>query len=110
MKYVEHTGAAIKTAREQLDSLQEEMRQAGAKLVERSTQVMTAKQSGEESAKETSKLAMMCQGLQDSLVLFLSYFSLALNNRAEGGTVQAPAESRPGLCSGRDHGCAAAHA
>ncbi|WP_229997812.1 DUF4055 domain-containing protein [Pseudomonas aeruginosa] len=113
MKYVEHTGAAIKTAREQLDSLQEEMRQAGAKLVEKSTQVMTAKQSGEESAKETSKLAMMCQGLQDSLVLFLSYFSLALNNRAEGGTVQlqpnldpdyAPAETMGVLQRMRDGG------
>ncbi|MEG6529021.1 hypothetical protein, partial [Bordetella bronchiseptica] len=73
----------------------------------------TAKQSGEESAKETSKLAIMCQGLQGSLVLLLSYFSLALNNRAEGGTVQlqpnldsdyAPAETMGVLQRMRDGG------
>lgn len=31
---------------------------------------------------------MMCQGLQDSLVLFLLYFFFVLNNCVEGGIVQ----------------------
>jgi hypothetical protein len=87
-KYVEHTGAAINAGRESLQDLIEEMRMAGAKLLQKEKQqTKTATQANEEAAQELSPLARMASQFADALAQMLQVMSdyLGLD---EAGTVE----------------------
>ena len=88
MKFIEHSGAAIGAGREDLDSLKDEMRQAGAKLLAQgSGQAKTAAQISEESARDNSALGDMVQSLSDALAQVLDAVA-AYRGEAKGGTVR----------------------
>ena len=77
MKWVEHTGKAIDAGRTSLLDLVEDMRLAGAKLLQKEKQtVKTASQSEEEAAQEMSPLQTMAGQLEDALDQVLQYFAL----------------------------------
>ncbi len=77
MKWVEHTGKAIDAGRISLLDLVEDMRLAGAKLLQKEKQtVKTASQSEEEAAQEMSPLQTMAGQLEDALDQVLQYFAL----------------------------------
>lgn len=61
LKYTEHSGAAMKTGREALDKLKEEMRESGAKLLlpQLTSANKTATQAAEEAQRENSPLSTM---------------------------------------------------
>lgn len=87
-KYVEHTGAAINAGREALQDLIDEMRMAGAKLLQKDKQqTKTATQANEEAAQELSPLARMANQFADALAQMLQVMAdyLALG---DGGTVE----------------------
>jgi hypothetical protein len=92
LKYVEHTGAAIKCGRDALQDLKDEMRQAGAKLVERSNtgaggETKTAKEAGEDATRENSALGEMCRSFEDSMAALLDFVA-EWRNEKDGGTVE----------------------
>lgn len=67
MEYVEHTGAAIATGQENLRTLKDEMRQAGAKLLAPQTEAAkTATEAREDSARENSQLGAICKNTADT--------------------------------------------
>lgn len=77
MKWVEHTGKSIEAGRQSLLDLVEDMRLAGAKLLQKEKQtVKTASQSEEEAAQEMSPLQTMAGQLEDALDQVLQYFAL----------------------------------
>lgn len=87
-KYVEHSGQAISTGKESLDALVEEMRMAGAKLLQKEKQATkTATQAREENAQETSALETMAGQLEDALDMVLQMFADWLG-LPEGGHVE----------------------
>jgi len=88
MKWVEHTGKAIDAGRTSLLDLVEDMRLAGAKLLQKEKQtVKTASQSEEEAAQEMSPLQTMAGQLEDALDQVLQYFALWMK-LPEGGHVK----------------------
>lgn len=88
MKFVEHTGSAIGAGAEALDALVEEMRMAGAKLLQKEKQATkTATQASEEAAQETSQLETMAGQLEDFLDQLLQMFA-DWTGQTEGGHVQ----------------------
>jgi hypothetical protein len=88
MKWVEHTGKSIDAGRTSLTDLEDQMRVAGAKLLEREKRaVMTATQSEEEAAQELSPLQAMALGLEDAIDQILQHFA-ELSGLPEGGHVQ----------------------
>lgn len=99
MQFVEHTGAAINTGRVSLDSLKEEMRQAGAKLLPvNNMQAKNTLQAGEEANKESSPLAAMIQDFTDAmrqLIYITKLFRKGGND--EGGTVTVQANMDAGV-------------
>ena len=112
MQYVEHSGAAIGAGRESLRDLVDDMRRAGAKLLEPNQAAKTATQSREEAALDNSSLGGMVTQLQDTLVDLLD---LVAEYRGEktGGTVSvranldpdpAPAETLTALVNLRNAG------
>lgn len=87
-KYVEHTGAAITAGRESLQDLIEDMRMAGAKLLQKGKQqTKTATQASEEAAQELSPLQRMSNHFGDcvaqALQMLADYMGLS-----EGGSVE----------------------
>lgn len=70
LKYTEHTGAAMKTGREALDKLKEEMRESGAKLLlpQASNSNKTATQASEEAQRENSPISTMVVDFQEAVV------------------------------------------
>lgn len=87
-KYVEHTGAAITAGRESLQDLIEEMRMAGAKLLQKDKQqTKTAAQANEEAAQELSPLARLANQFADCLAQMLQIFA-DYRSLPEGGTVE----------------------
>jgi hypothetical protein len=87
-KYVEHTGAAITAGRNSLQDLIEEMRMAGAKLLQKDKQqTKTAAQANEEAAQELSPLARMANQFADCIAQMLQVFAdyMALT---DGGHVE----------------------
>jgi len=88
MQYVEHTGAAIGSGREALDSLEDAMRQAGAKLLQPAESTKTATQASEEAARENSALGAMCEDFEDTVHDLLDLIA-EWRGEASGGTVQA---------------------
>ncbi|WP_256665313.1 DUF4055 domain-containing protein [Pseudomonas sp. SLFW] len=88
MKWVEHTGKAIEAGRVSLQDLEDQMRIAGAKLLQREKQaVKTATQAEEEAAQEMSPLETMAGQLEDALDQIFQFFA-AYTGQAEGGHVQ----------------------
>lgn len=88
MKWVEHTGASIEAGRTSLADLEDQMRAAGAKLLQKDKQaVKTAAQAEEEAAQELSPLQTMASGLEDALDQILQHFA-ELSGLPEGGHVQ----------------------
>jgi len=88
MKWVEHTGAAIKAGSDSLHDLVDDMRMSGAKLLLRENQgVKTATQAEDEAAEEMSPLQTMAGQFEDAidqvLQLFAKWMSLP-----EGGHVK----------------------
>lgn len=67
MKFVEHTGAAIEAGANELDKLEERMRQAGAELLVLSPGKVTATQVATENAVGMCALQRIVQGLEDAL-------------------------------------------
>lgn len=87
-KYVEHTGAAITAGRESLQDLIEEMRMAGAKLLQKDKQqTKTAAQANEEAAQELSPLARMASQFADCIAQMLQTFA-DYRGLPEGGAVE----------------------
>ncbi|MCJ8207724.1 DUF4055 domain-containing protein [Pseudomonas sp. RGM2987] len=88
MKWVEHTGASIEAGRTSLADLEDQMRVAGAKLLQRDKQaVKTATQAEEEAAQELSPLQAMASSLEDALDQILQHFA-ELSALPKGGHVQ----------------------
>lgn len=87
MQYVEHTGAAIESGRKALLDLVEEMRQAGAKLLQPAEGSKTATQAREDAANDNSQLGGMASQLQDTLVDVLDLVA-EYRGQEKGGTVQ----------------------
>lgn len=88
MKWVEHTGASIEAGRTSLIDIEDQMRVAGAKLLQKETKsVKTATQAEEEAAQEMSPLQTMASGLEDALDQILQHFA-ELSGLPEGGHVQ----------------------
>lgn len=85
VKYVEHSGKAIEAGAESLKSLVEDMRMAGAKLLEKEKQATkTAAQANEEAAQEMSPLESMAKALQDCLDQMIYIYALMMNEKATG--------------------------
>lgn len=87
MQYVEHTGAAIESGRKALLDLVEDMRQAGAKLLQPAEGNRTATEAREDAANDNSQLGGMASQLQDTLVDVLDLVA-EYRGQEKGGTVQ----------------------
>jgi hypothetical protein len=88
MKWVEHTGKSIEAGRTSLSDLEDQMRIAGGKLVQKDVQATkTATQAEEEAAQEMSPLQTMAEQLEDALDQALQ-FCAAYVGQEEGGHVQ----------------------
>jgi hypothetical protein len=88
LKYVEHTGAAVKAGREALQDLLDEMRMAGAKLLTpEKSPTKTATQADEEAAQELSPLARMANHFADCLAQLLQLMA-DYRGLGDGGTVE----------------------
>ncbi|MCI8210754.1 DNA-binding protein [Pseudomonas sp. S25] len=88
MKWVEHTGRAIDAGRTSLSDLEDQMRIAGAKLLQKDKQATkTATQAEEEAAQEMSPLQTMAEQLEDALDQSLQFFA-EYTGQTEGGHVQ----------------------
>lgn len=94
-RYVEHSGAAIAAGRQALKDLEDTIRQAGAKLLQRSDATMTAAQAREEAAREISRLGVMAQSLEDALDIVLDWFTRWMNLGDEGGNLSIHANLDP---------------
>ncbi|UFQ02248.1 DUF4055 domain-containing protein [Pseudomonas fitomaticsae] len=107
-KYVEHTGAAITAGRDSLKDLVDDMRMAGAKLLQKDKQaVKTAAQANEEAAQELSPLARLAGQFADCIAQLLQILS-DYGSLGDGGHVEmrgnfdsdfAPEVSLPNLIS-----------
>lgn len=107
-KYVEHTGAAITAGRDSLNDLVDDMRMAGAKLLQKDKQaVKTAAQANEEAAQELSPLARLAGQFADCIAQLLQILA-DYGSLGEGGRVEmrgnfdsdfAPEVSLPSLIS-----------
>jgi hypothetical protein len=107
-KYVEHTGAAITAGRDSLNDLVDDMRMAGAKLLQKDKQaVKTAAQANEEAAQELSPLARLAGQFADCIAQLLQILA-DYGSLRDGGHVEmrgnfdsdfAPEVSLPNLIS-----------
>ncbi|MFZ3193697.1 MAG: DUF4055 domain-containing protein [Moraxellaceae bacterium] len=86
-KWVEHTGAAIDAGRDSLKDLLEDMRMAGAKLLQpmAGTAAKTAEQVGNEADIELSPLETMALSFQDAINQMLQLFAM-WTGQADGGS------------------------
>lgn len=85
MKFVEHTGKAIEAGQTALDKLEDQIRMAGGKLLQRGAQpTKTATQAEDEAAQELSPLATMAGSFEDAIDQVLQLFALWMGI-AEGG-------------------------
>lgn len=106
--YVEHTGAAITAGRDSLNDLVDDMRMAGAKLLQKDKQaVKTAAQANEEAAQELSPLARLAGQFADCIAQLLQILA-DYGSLGDGGRVEmrgnfdsdfAPEVSLPNLIS-----------
>ncbi len=91
-KFIEHSGAAIGAGREDLEALEERMRQAGAELLV-IDQKITATQVNTENAVGMCALQRITQGLEDALDQALQITADWIG-AGEGGHVTPPATGR----------------
>ncbi|WP_236225557.1 DUF4055 domain-containing protein [Pseudomonas pseudonitroreducens] len=85
MKFVEHSGKAIDAGRQSLLDLEDQMRMAGAKLLQKEKQATkTAAQAEEEAAQELSPLETMAGSFEDAIDQVLQYFAMWMGVE-EGG-------------------------
>lgn len=85
LQFVEHTGAAIEAGRTSLKDLVDEMRMAGAKLLQSDKQqTKTATQASEEAAQENSPLETMASNLEDFIDLMLFFFASFMGEKKGG--------------------------
>lgn len=102
MEYVEHTGAALNSGREALNGLKEDMREAGAKLLQPGTGsgmyagAKTATQTSEEAASENSALGTMVRDFKDAWTQILSMFA-TYRSEETGGSVEPQPNLDPDL-------------
>jgi hypothetical protein len=106
MKFVEHTGAAIKAGKESLEGIVEEMRQIGAKLLapqggtknggSGASSTKTATQVSDEAARDNSQLGAMVLVFQDTVGELLDVIA-SFRGDDNGGTVEAQANLDPDL-------------
>ncbi|HBC82196.1 MAG TPA: DNA-binding protein [Escherichia sp.] len=92
MEYVEHTGSAIGAGKTSLEDLENQMRQAGAKLLRpENTSTKSVEQTSEERMQEHSPLYTMANSLEDALDNILQIMAewLGLN---DGGNVDVRTE------------------
>ncbi|MDH4581385.1 DUF4055 domain-containing protein [Pseudomonas sp. BN415] len=88
MKYVEHTGKAIEAGRQSLLDLEDQIRMAGGKLLQKEKQATkTAAQAEEEAAQELSPLETMAGSFEDAIDQVLQLFALWIGV-TEGGHVE----------------------
>lgn len=76
LEFVEHGGKSIEAGQKGLDRLENQMKEAGAKLLVQTAGVKTATQSKEESMRENSQLGRMCRDFNDFLTQFLELLAL----------------------------------
>lgn len=87
MKWVEHTGKAIEAGANELEALEERMRQAGAELLVLRPGKITATQTATENAVGMCALHRIAQGLEDALDQALQIMAMWVGE-ADGGHVQ----------------------
>lgn len=88
MKWVEHTGKSIEAGQASLTDLEDQMRIAGAKLLQKEKQaVKTATQAEDEAAQELSPLQTMAGQLEDAIDQALQFFA-EFTGEKEGGHIQ----------------------
>lgn len=76
MKYVEHTGAAIKSGQDSLNELEDRMRQAGAELLQLNMRRITATQIHMENELGMCALQRIAQSFEDGLDKTLELMSI----------------------------------
>lgn len=91
LEFCEHSGKAIEAGQKDLENLKQEMRDAGAKLLQRGQQLTNAKtatQVNEEAAADNSLLGAMVQDYEDFIGNVLDDFAAWRNpsNAATAGT------------------------
>ncbi|SFB19343.1 DUF4055 domain-containing protein [Azotobacter beijerinckii] len=87
-EYVEHSGAALGAGREALQDLIDDMRMAGAKLLQKEKQqTKTATQAEEEAAQELSPLARMAEQFADAVANVLQLMA-EYKGMTDGGSVE----------------------
>uniref|UniRef100_UPI00115F6C3B DUF4055 domain-containing protein n=2 Tax=Klebsiella/Raoultella group TaxID=2890311 RepID=UPI00115F6C3B len=92
LEYVEHTGAAIEAGETSLEKLEDQMRQAGAKLLRaENTSTKSVDQTNEERMQENSPLYTMASSLEDALDNILQIMAEWLGEK-EGGNVDVRTE------------------
>lgn len=96
MEYVEHSGAAIESGRKALLDLVDEMRQAGARLLQPAQGSRTATEAREDASNDNSLLGGMVGQLQDTLNDVLDLVGEYRNER-RGGSVTVNANLDPEL-------------
>ncbi|MBS0878617.1 MULTISPECIES: DUF4055 domain-containing protein [unclassified Tatumella] len=92
MEYTEHTGAAIGSGKTSLDDLENQMRQAGAKLTRvENTSTKSLDQTHSEHMQENSPLYTMANSLEDALDNILQIMAEWIGE-SNGGTVDVRTE------------------
>lgn len=92
LEYVEHTGAAIGAGEKSLDKLENQMRQAGAKILRsENTSTKSVDQTNEERMQENSPLYTMASSLEDALDNILQIMAEWIGE-ATGGKVDVRTE------------------
>lgn len=92
MEYVEHTGSAIDSGKTSLDDLENQMRQAGAKLLRaENTSTKSVDQTNEEHMQENSPLYTMASSLEDALDNILQIMAEWIGE-SDGGNVDVRTE------------------
>lgn len=92
LEYVEHTGSAIGAGKTSLDDLENQMRQAGAKLLRtENSSTKSVDQTNEERMQENSPLYTMASSLEDALDNILQIMAEWIGE-ATGGNVDVRTE------------------
>jgi hypothetical protein len=86
LKYVEHTGAATKVGMDRLTGIVDEMKQAGARLLEHDI-AKTESQANEDAMRDNCDLGRMTRTLQDTVGQLLDVIASS-RGTAKGGTVK----------------------
>jgi hypothetical protein len=84
MKFVEHSGKAIEAGANELESLEERMRQAGAELLVLRPGKITATQTATENAVGMCALHRIAQNLEDALDQALQIMALWIGEQSGG--------------------------